>query len=163
MPDTDSPEFERTIFAEKDMKRPSPPEDMAGRFKESTYIAFYSYLEARPYAQWTIPDLRQLSQVALLEDFIADAMDDVAMNGVTSFGSQGQKVSNPAMSAMIKAQQQQGAILRRMGISVDGISAAGEMRKMAQAKHKKKNVAQLSQMEDGDNLDANGNKLNLLA
>ena len=122
--------------AAKQSKRPEPPADYAGKFKESTYFIFYQYLEARPYSDWKITDLRVLAQIAILEDIIMEASDEIFGNGVTTTGSQGQPVSNPAMTGLIRAQQQQGSLMRRLGISIDGLIKTTEAKNKSTQQHK---------------------------
>ncbi len=102
-------------------KPPEPPKDYLPRFKESTHFTFNEYLKARPYSDWNAADLRVLAQICLLEDMLQAAQDEIDTTGITVLGSKGQPVSNPAMAVMIKAQQQQGSMMRRLGIAVGGI------------------------------------------
>ncbi len=121
-----------TLHKSMNTKPPEPPADYAKRFQESTYFTYCEYLKARPYDKWSKPDLRVLCQICLLEDAIMEAQEEVALEGTTGVGSQGQKVANPALSALIKLQQQQGSMMRRMGIATRGIDSAKSTKRDAE-------------------------------
>lgn len=111
--------------------RPKPPKDYLPLFNENTRQIFNTYMEARPYGYWTDTDIRQIAQVCVLEDAIMSAAEHIRDMGIVTTGSAGQVVTNPAVAAMIKAQQQQGSILRRMGISSQGVGNSEKTRNQA--------------------------------
>ncbi|MDP2520145.1 hypothetical protein [Shimia thalassica] len=110
---------------------PEPPKDLAKIFRKSTFTAFSEYLTARPFDKWTVPELRQLCQVCLLEDQIFDVLSELNKSGPITTGAQAQVLANPAIGALTKLQAQQGAILRRLGIAILGVTAAGQAKQMA--------------------------------
>lgn len=116
--------------------RPQPPEDVQHMFKDTTYKSFYSYLEARTYDDWTVPDLRLLAQIALLDDMIFAGFGTIAEDGITSIGSQGQDIPHPASTTMNKALMAQGSLLRKLGIGIAGMTRPQAMKTSAEQQAK---------------------------
>lgn len=115
---------------------PSPPPDFGAKFTSEHNQIWDQYVTCRAPADWDAGDLRLLAQAVLLETSILSAFAEVEHDGATIIGASGQKVINPAASALQKFMQSQGAILRRLGISVSGTVAPRDVRKNAELARK---------------------------
>lgn len=126
---------------------PKPPTDVAHRFTPSHLAIWDQYLTCRAPADWDRGDLRLLAQAVMLETSILTAFQEIASEGATLLGANGRKTLNPSVSALQKFMQSQGAILRRLGISVSGTVAPRDVRKNAEQARK------LRQSQDGTEAD----------
>lgn len=112
------------------------PPDYQQTFTPEHRQIWGEYIECKAPADWDSGDLRLLAQAVFLEVFILNTFANIERNGVVVTGSSGQQAVNPAISAMQKFTQSQGAILRRLGISVSGTVAPRDVRKNAEQARK---------------------------
>lgn len=110
---------------------PDAPPDYMQNFSPEHRQIWDQYIECKAPADWDPGDLRLLAQAVYLEVFILSTFADIERNGIVGTGSSGQQVVNPAVSTLQKLTQSQGAILRRLGISISGTVAPRDVRKNA--------------------------------
>jgi hypothetical protein len=116
-----------------DAKKPQPPKDFKKRWAARELNLFHEYLTGRAYADWQPSQLRLLCQAVELEIVIQDAYSDMAATGPIIMGASGQPIAHPATAVIGKLSVTQGALLRRLGIAVDGTVAPRDIKKNAKA------------------------------